>query len=1008
MRNYASSMRKSVFSSLPNGSEYDVFESNAKGLTILRRVLTALRYAIRTLNSQSVLFTEYVRDITLWETKLNFRITLFLCLYCIVVHVIEGALFAPVPAPFPSALVFVMPRVHQTSSNYWVDEIDDDTHQIPWSQFDVFRRYKTLTQGNMQTALEVFSDCVMLCLVSMMSVYVAFWNKLKRSFGFYLVGENIRARTDAAQALKSKVCWIEAVMPSQVTADYHKLQRRHEDLGDELWIYTKDFDPVSILFADIVGFTKMSCNKTALQVVQLLNDLYSRFDELCKLTRCEKMGTLGDCYYCVAGCPEPRPDHAVACVEMGLGMCRIIKAFNCDHSENVGMRVGVHSGRVNAAIIGAQRFRYDIYSYDVIVANALESTGRTGRVHISETTYAEIKTMYNVSVGQDLEVKSEEQLGISGMVLERKFIKTYFVDPRSSVFRRKHEKFGQQKELRSVNFEEGLLNIRASRFREVRRLATYSTSTSIRTYLAQGQDLRTLERDIELIHNIQKDPKGQVDLFRAPPLTSFLLQFIDPETEWHYQNHHIHYVRPTYINSLKVGILVDGITVFLVTVLILLIVIAVHIHATEMKLENVRDYTLYLLTALVTSVALIFPAIFYADQIENKHFRQIHNTLSHKLVQELCTGIQTLTPTLIFLEFTSSLGTSSLFGHYLSVISKIEGVCILVHMLPVCSAAWGRFIFCTVSLVAIGARATNKFEDEYTFCILSTDNQTGVPMHSINVVSLWEVLCCYWLVIRLTRGNERGSRLCFYVNRECEISSDISDIAVREAQELLFNIIPEYVYSEILETDQFDVEGKFSYAVNLQNVGVVFASIANFFSAYYREDYKGGASSLKLLNKIICLFDELLKRRDMKDIEKIKTINDCYMAAAGLNANEVSRNFQRKQHLISLMEFCHLLKETVDNFNKMYIFGTDKFIIKIGYNFGPVTAGIIGTTKPMYDIWGDTVNVASRMYSTGIPGEIQVPEYVISVLEDYFNFEYRGEIFVKGKGDMKTYICNKK
>lgn len=78
-------------------------------------------------------------------------------------------------------------------------------------------------------------------------------------------------------------------------------------------------DNVSILFADIVGFTRMSSNKGADELVNILNDLFEKFDELCQVHGCEKISTLGDCYYCVSGCPEPRPDHATCCVEMGLG-----------------------------------------------------------------------------------------------------------------------------------------------------------------------------------------------------------------------------------------------------------------------------------------------------------------------------------------------------------------------------------------------------------------------------------------------------------------------------------------------------------------------------------------------------------------------------------------------------------------------------------------------------------------------------------------------------------------
>ena len=103
---------------------------------------------------------------------------------------------------------------------------------------------------------------------------------------------------------------------------------------------------VSILFADIVGFTQMSSNKTAEQLVGLLNDLFGRFDVLCGQHGCEKISTLGDCYYCVAGCPEPRKDHAGCCVDMGLSMIEAIGRFDEERGENVSMRVGVHTGTV--------------------------------------------------------------------------------------------------------------------------------------------------------------------------------------------------------------------------------------------------------------------------------------------------------------------------------------------------------------------------------------------------------------------------------------------------------------------------------------------------------------------------------------------------------------------------------------------------------------------------------------------------------------------------------------
>jgi adenylate cyclase 9 len=144
-------------------------------------------------------------------------------------------------------------------------------------------------------------------------------------------------------------------------------------------LHIERMENVSILFADIVGFTSMSSNKSAAQLVSLLSDLYGRFDDLCVQMSCEKIATLGDCYYCVSGCPEPRIDHGKSCLLMGLAMINAIEEFDEDNNEQVDMRVGVHSGSVNCGIVGTRKFKFDIFSNDVTLANKMESTGKPGK-----------------------------------------------------------------------------------------------------------------------------------------------------------------------------------------------------------------------------------------------------------------------------------------------------------------------------------------------------------------------------------------------------------------------------------------------------------------------------------------------------------------------------------------------------------------------------------------------------------------------------------------------------
>ncbi|XP_055365078.1 adenylate cyclase type 9 isoform X2 [Betta splendens] len=186
----------------------------------------------------------------------------------------------------------------------------------------------------------------------------------------------------------------------------------------------KRMDPVSILFADIVGFTKMSANKSAPALVGLLNDLFGRFDRLCELTYCEKISTLGDCYYCVAGCPEPRPDHAYCCVEMGLGMIQAIEQFCQETCETVNMRVGVHTGTVLCGILGIKRFKFDVWSNDVNLANLMEQLGVAGKVHLSEATAQFLDDRYQREDGQ-----VAERAGQS-VVEKLKGLRTYLISGR--------------------------------------------------------------------------------------------------------------------------------------------------------------------------------------------------------------------------------------------------------------------------------------------------------------------------------------------------------------------------------------------------------------------------------------------------------------------------------------------------------------------------------------------------------------------------------------------------
>lgn len=907
---------------------------------------------------------------------------------------------------------------------------------LPFWNIDIFERLhgaNTSRRANEPTKSIVFHTSFPWIPIIFIGLYLRFCNRVRRHFAFFKLGRNVRDRRKCDEALRGQVRWIEAIMPAVVRGEYQALRQRNIDSGSNMWVFNKAFDNVSILFADIVGFTRMSSNKKAHRVVTMLNDLFNRFDELCDMCNCEKIGTLGDCYYCVSGCPVPRQNHAVCCIEMGLGMCRIIKVFNCDFHESVSMRIGVHTGRVNAAIIGAQRFRFDVYSYDVIIASELESSGKPGRVHISKNVFDLVDDIYNVSEGEPLAVKKEQVSGIAGMELTTTYIDTYFVDPRSSLWRKKHEKFGQSlSDIRSLLNQHDLYESEQDMYSTVDSITQDLSKTKSHdpnsinvlgipwreigrddAHASGNKVVRQFEDDINLMYNLQTDPAAQYNLFRSPPLWPLSLAFCDKETEWHYGSHIKDSTRRNYIDSQKVTLLGDvPACLFLGVFYQFMLSLCSMGEGTEGIYFILTISCINLVSGLI-AVCLIFISTNYESWIDSSKLRILYRFTTRPWIREIYIGLLTLMPSITFISVLHNGRDSKHVIINRATIGALGFHCILVHCVPLSSVAWARTLCAIISFCTVGWSIYNLANvglQQTELCASSTMFHSDIPFDRFSLVYLVELFVLVGLVALITRENERNSRLCFYVTREAEIIGDEAELAAKEAQDMLYNIIPKYVHNrlQLLSRQQHMVKSKsFNYAVFVQHAAVAFATISNFFSKYYREDYKGGENALKLLNSIVCMFDDLLTDSEMKDVEKIKTINDCYMVAAGLNEDEVKRNPSELTHLVALMRYCHRLIEALEKFNDMYIIGTDKFEVKVGYNTGPLIAGIIGSTKPMYDIWGNTVNVASRMYSTGLVGKIQVPNYVANKLKDHFEFVYRGNIFVKGKGDMKVYLCER-
>lgn len=170
------------------------------------------------------------------------------------------------------------------------------------------------------------------------------------------------------------------------------------------------YQNTTILFSDLVGFTKMSSEKTPEELVFLLNDLFKRFDIRALSLGLEKIKTIGDAYMVVGGLPTVDDTHAIRVTKMALGMYEDLAEFNAQHRVRFDMRIGINSGPVVAGVIGHSKFSYDLWGNAVNTASRMESTSVPGKIQVSPSTFEQIKDHFDVQEHQLVECKGLGQI----------------------------------------------------------------------------------------------------------------------------------------------------------------------------------------------------------------------------------------------------------------------------------------------------------------------------------------------------------------------------------------------------------------------------------------------------------------------------------------------------------------------------------------------------------------------------------------------------------------------
>ncbi|ALC44268.1 ACXA [Drosophila busckii] len=785
-----------------------------------------------------------------------------------------------------------------------------------------------------------------------------------------------------------------AERPQRITRDHIMAVQMHPE--------------VSILYADVVNYTHLTTTLSVKNLVRLLHDLFARFDLAASSFSVQRIKFLGDCYYCVGGLTKPNPEHASSCVDLGLCMIENIREVRAERNLNIDMRIGVHSGGLFAGVIGRAKLQFDIWGRDVMIANRLESTGLAGHIHISKRTL-------DMMTSHTHEILPPTEAAQNDAFLQKYGIETFLIAAaESGEFVKRGYDLDQ---LESVN---------------VMKVASKTQLREESVIQELREEFKKLPSGAFIMRKFRcrRYQKGRKLDSSRPMLGALCLNYRDARLEYNY----IH--QPDYM--LKYSILLAW----------FIGICLVYIQMVN-SMKNVLVSYLVNITLILTMSSLVFITwykrlCYWRFAANSDHvftpfscfmFR-LADRIQHSLPIRICIYMYIL---VIYYSVISLMLMGCNRSEY--ILMHIEGK--LYHYEPdlrscfhpwvltniVCLVIGMSIIFTRIPMIvkliasiveALAYLIIILFQYDYIVHQSPTTNPYFISEYAHSIL----VVTTLFSLSLMERQTEFNNKVNFNWRIELAKKQRDADLANESITILLHNILPSHVVSVYLTSL---AKGELYYE-DYKMVAVMFATLKKFDM---------DLANLRVLNEIISEFDSVLKEyRSVYMVEKIKIVGCTYMAACGLDVRfsgrmrgdsgkgreslpiQISRStlLDHDDHVSELdvsyvmtsfaLDLMRTLAMCTNYYKNMVIkesiLSSD---MSIGISSGEVMAGVVGASQVHYDIWGDAVNMASRMDSTGIAGHIQVTEETaLTLRKNSVDCEYRGLTYVKGRGLMPTYF----